>query len=137
MAKTPTLQEAAGIVKMLRDEHRQILALFQLYLSAEADSRQSIVDQILQQLDDHFKVEEELFGEGVRNQKNGETIVAQILLDHEEVKAMMSELRGAETDDDESMDEFFEDMMQTVHVHFSIEERDLLPLLGGAASLGR
>lgn len=134
MAKTPTLQETVGIVKMLRDEHRQILAQFQLYLATEADSRQLIVDQILQRLDDHFTVEEGLLGEGVRNQKNGVAVVAQILLDHEEVKAMMSELRRAETDDDESMDEFFKDMMQTVHVHFNVEERDFLPLLAGNTS---
>ena len=36
---------------------------------------------------------------------------------------MMEELRGSETDDDQALDEFFEDMMQTVHVHFLTEER--------------
>ncbi len=134
MAKTPTLQETADIAKTLKNEHRQILALFQLYLAAEADSRQPIVDQILQRLEDHFTMEEERLGDIVRNQKNGVAIVEQVLLDHEEVKAMMCELRRAETDDDESQDEFFEDMMQTVHVHFNAEERDLLPLLAGAPS---
>ena len=37
---------SADIRKSARDDHRNILALFQLYLSAPADSRQAIVDQI-------------------------------------------------------------------------------------------
>ena len=134
MARTPTVQEIAGIAKILRDEHRQILALFQLYLAAEADSRRPIVDQILQRLDEHFIMEEGLLGEGVRQQHNGASVLQQVRLDHEEIQAMMCELRQAETDDDESMDEFFADMMQTVHVHFTVEERDLLPLLAQQTS---
>ena len=137
MARTPTVQEIAGIAKILRDEHRQILALFQLYLAAEADSRRPIVDQILQRLDEHFAMEEGLLVAGVRNQDNGAPVVEQVRLDHEEIQAMMCELRQAETDDDESMDEFFEDMMLTVHVHFTVEERDLLPLLAHQTSQDR
>ncbi len=77
-------------------------------------------------------MEEGLLDESVRNQKHGVAIIEHILLDHEEVKAMICELQRAETDDDESMDEFFEDMMQTVSGHFGAGERDLLPLLTGS-----
>jgi hemerythrin len=44
---------------------------------------------------------------------------------------MMSELQGSETDDDQALDEFFEDMMQTVRGHFAAEERDMFPLIDG------
>ncbi len=77
MAKTPTLQETY-IVKTLKNEHRQILALFQLYLATEADSRQPIADQILQRLEEHFKMEEGLLDDGVRNQKNRVAIIEHI-----------------------------------------------------------
>lgn len=128
MEPRPTLQETSDVIKIMKNEHRQILALFQLYLAAEADSRQSLVDQILQRLDDHFEWEETLFNDDVRIREQGASVIRRILLDHEEVKAMMTEFRHAETDDDESMDQFFEDMMQTVRVHFHAEERDLIPL---------
>jgi hemerythrin-like domain-containing protein len=55
--------------------------------------------------------------------------VEQLLVEHEEIKAMIDELQQAENDDDESLDAFFEDMMQTVRAHFIAEERDLFPLL--------
>ncbi|MCW5798672.1 MAG: Hemerythrin domain-containing protein [Nitrospira sp.] len=128
MERRPTPQETADIIKIMKNDHRHILALFQVYLGTEADSRQPIVDDILQRLADHFEWEERLFSEDHRFQEQGTAVIRRVLLDHEEVKAMIQELRQAETDDDESMDQFFEDMMQTVRVHFHGEERDLIPL---------
>lgn len=128
MERRPTPQETADIIKIMKNDHRHILALFQVYLGTEADSRQPIVDDILQRLDDHFEWEERLFSEDHRFQEQGTAVIRRVLLDHEEVKAMIQELHQAETDDDESMDQFFEDMMQTVRVHFHGEERDLIPL---------
>ena len=60
--------------------------------------------------------------------------MAEALLEHDEVKAMMSELQQSETDDDQDLDEFFEDMMQTVRAHFLAEERDMFPLMEGSPS---
>lgn len=134
MDQRPTLQETADIIKTLKNDHRQILALFQVYLGTEADSRQSLVNQILQRLDDHFEWEETLFSEDNRIKEHGASVLRRVLLDHEELKAMINELRQAETDDDESMDQFFEDTMQTVRVHFDAEERDLIPLFDAVAT---
>ena len=50
-------------------------------------------------------------------------------VDHEEIKNMLRELQEAESDDDQSWDELFEDMIETARVHFATEVQDLLPLL--------
>ena len=42
---------------------------------------------------------------------------------------MILELQQSEADDDQALDEFFEEMMQSVRALFKIEERDLLPLV--------
>ncbi|MDR4480597.1 MAG: hemerythrin domain-containing protein [Nitrospira sp.] len=121
---------ATELQKTVRDEHRHILALFQLYLTAETDARKPIVDQILDQLASHFKAEEALlYREILSGGEQGRRLVQESLLEHDEVKAMMTELQQAETDDDQALDEFFEDMMRTVRAHFLTEERDMLPLL--------
>jgi hemerythrin superfamily protein len=126
-----TFPQTSEITKMIRDDHRHILALFQLYLAAADDARHSIVDQILDQLASHLEREEELlYGEITKADDRGRRLVEEALLEHEEVKAMMHELRHSETDDDQALDEFFEDMMQTVRAHFIAEERDMLPLAG-------
>ena len=121
---------AGDIRKSARDDHRNILALFQLYLNAPADSRQAIVDQILHQLSTHLETEEELLYVEIRDaNEGGWRLVQEALLEHDEIKAMISELQQSESDDDQAMDEFFEDMMQTVRAHFIAEERDMFPLV--------
>ena len=121
---------AGDIRKSARDDHRNILALFQLYLNATADSRQAIVDQILHQLSTHLETEEELLYVEIRDaNEGGRRLVQEALLEHDEIKAMISELQQSESDDDQAMDEFFEDMMQTVRAHFIAEERDMFPLV--------
>ena len=121
---------AGDIRKSARDDHRNILALFRLYLNAPADSRQAIVDQILHQLSTHLETEEELLYVEIRDaNEGGRRLVQEALLEHDEIKAMISELQQSESDDDQAMDEFFEDMMQTVRAHFIAEERDMFPLV--------
>jgi hemerythrin-like domain-containing protein len=74
-------------------------------------------------------MEEELLFQKIR--KSGPEsmrLVGDAEMEHEEVRAMIHELQQSETDDDQAVDEFFEDMMQTVRTHFVTEERDLLPL---------
>ena len=107
-------------------EHRR---RSQLYRATPADSRQSYVEQILQRLSDHFHMEERLTEDLRLHGDEGRILVEQLLVEHEEIKAMIDELQQAENDDDESLDAFFEDMMQTVRAHFIAEERDLFPLL--------
>ena len=121
---------ADDVQKTVREQHRHILVLFQLYLSAEADSRKPIVDQILDQLASHFQAEEEMLYSVIQHGKRtGSSLRTGSVLEHDEIKAMMTELQQAETDDDQALDEFFEDMMQTVRAHFLAEERDMFPLL--------
>lgn len=112
-------------IRILREDHRRILALFHLYLAMAADSRQSTVDQILGLLEEHFQ-KEEGFLSAVAPQPGGQAsrIVERVLIEHDELRAMIEELRGSETDDDQALDEFFEDMMHTVRLHFLTEEQD-------------
>jgi|GEM_PF-851815 hemerythrin superfamily protein len=117
-------------IRTLRVEHRTILALFEVYLAISPDSRQATMDQILNLLEEHFLKEEALLAGRKRQPGNqADELVEQVLLDHNEVRAMIKELRDSETDDDQALDEFFEDMMQTVRMHFLAEERDLFPRL--------
>ncbi len=122
--------ETRDIWKTVREEHRHIMALYQLYLNAAADSRHAIVNQIFHALALHLQKEEELLYADIGNgSEQGRRLVEEALLEHEEIKAMMSEVEQSETDDDQALDEFFEDMMQTVRLHFVAEERDMFPFV--------
>ena len=117
------------IRRMVKDNHSQILALFHLYLGSPPDSRQAIMAKILHELASHLELEELLFREIRRWEPQGRKLVVDAELEHEKVKVMILELQQFEGDDDQAMDEFFEDMMQSVRALFMTEERDLLPLV--------
>lgn len=119
------------IRRMVKNDHSQILSLFYLYLGSPPDSRQVIVEQILHRLISHLEMEEELFFEEIRKSgPEGRKLVGNAEVEHEAVKTMIHELQQSEGDDDQALDEFFEDLMQTVRAHFVTEERDLFPLVG-------
>ena len=116
-------------LETIRDQHRHILELFERYLATPADSRRAIVDEILQRLMSHLKSEESQFYITLRQTgPRGVGLVEAALSEHEEITAMIEEIQNSETDDDQALDEFFEDMMQTVRMHFEVEEREMFPI---------
>lgn len=117
------------IRRVVKDNHTQILDLFHRYLSSPPDSRQAIVDKILHQLGWYLELDEFLFQEVRRWGPQGRTLIEDAELEHEKVMVMILDLQQSEGDDDQAMDEFFEDMMQSVRALFMILERDLLPLV--------
>ena len=118
------------IGRVVKDGHRRILELHNLYLGSPADSRQDIVQRILHQLASHLELEEGLlFQEIQKSGSQGREFIGAAELEHAEVKAMIYTLQQSEADDDQEWDEFFEDMMQSVRTLFVNEERDLLPLV--------
>ena len=116
--------------RMIRHNHMQIMALFQVYLGSPPDSRQAIQAQILRQLASHLDTEKELLFQEIRRLGPlGQKFVGEAELEYAEIKAMILELQQSDGDDDQARDEFFEDMMQSVRILFMTEERDLLPLV--------
>ena len=124
-----TSSPAADIGRVVKDEHERIMALFRLYLGSPADSRQAIVEEILHRLAMQLEREERLFQEIKKPGSQARKLVGDTELEHEKLKVMILELQQSEADDDQALDEFFEEMMQSVRALFKIEERDLLPLV--------
>ena len=117
------------IGRVVKEDNERILGLFHLYLGSPPDSRQAIVEDILHQLASQLERQERLFQEIRKSGPQGGQLVVDAELEHENIKVMMLELQQSETDDDQALDEFFGDMMQSVQTLFMIEERDLLPLV--------
>ena len=121
------------IRRMVKHNHMQILALFQVYRGSPPDSRQAMQEQILRQLTSHLDTEKTLlFREIRRVAPQNLMLVREAEVENEEIKAMILQLQQTEGDDDQARDEFFEDMMQSVRVLFMTEEHDLLPLVDRA-----
>ena len=124
-----TSSPAADIGRVVKDEHERIMALFRLYLGSPADSRQAIVEEILHRLAMQLEREDRLFQEIKKSGLQARKLVGDTELEHEKIKVMILELQQSEADDEQALDEFFEEIMQSVRALFKIEERDLLPLI--------
>lgn len=133
MGKTRPLEACSSpteITRRVKEGHARILALFQQYLATPPDVREALVEHIIQALASQLEMEENLLFEKLR--KSGSECrrrTGAIELEYEEVRTMVLELEHTEGDDDQALDEFFEDMMQSVRALFISEERDLFPLI--------
>lgn len=117
----------------LKNDHTNIQALFRRYLASRTDARPAIVQEILSRLQSHLEMEESVLLEAIHaSGSHALDLVEDVILEHEEIQAMFHELQRGPMEDDDSWEERFEDMMQTVSVHFVTEERDLLPLVDRA-----
>lgn len=118
-----TSSPSSDIGRVVKDDHERILALYHLYLDSPPDSRRGIVDELLNQLASHLEKGTRLL-QGMRNSApEGQKFLGDAEREHEKVKAMILKMQHSETDDDQALDEFFENMMQSVQVLFTLEER--------------
>jgi hypothetical protein len=126
MAKTKpvdTSSPSSDISRVVKDDHERIMALYRQYLDTSPDSRQAIVDELLQQLVLHLDKGTRLF-QGIReSEPQSRKFLGDIDREREKVEAMILKLQQSETDDDQALDEFFENLMQSVQVLFALEER--------------
>ena len=109
--------------RVVKDGHERILALYRLYRDTPPDSRRAIVDELLHHLASHMELETRLLQEFRGSGSQGRKLLDHAEREHEKVKAMIHKLQQSETDDDQALDEFFENLMQSVQVLFTLEER--------------
>ena len=125
------------IKRMIKHNHMQILAMFQVYLgSLPIHGRKSRNKFFTNSLRIWTWREDLLFQEIRRLGSQGRNFVGEAELEHEEIKGMIFELQHSEGNDDQARDEFFADMMQSVRTLFMTEEYNPATrrtLLGGVS----
>ena len=91
--------------------------------------RPAIVEEILVRLRSQLAIEDEVLLTVIRNSgPQGPELIERTILEYEDIQAMFQQVQ-ADIEEGDRWEEMFEDMMQTVRVHFITEERDLLPLV--------
>lgn len=122
-------REYCGLTGLVKSHHKIIQALFGRYLASPLPSRPAIVEEILVRLRSHLAIEDEVLLTVIRySGPQGPDLIERTILEYEDIQAMFQQVQ-AEIGEGERWDEIFEDMMQTVRVHFITEERDFLPLV--------
>ncbi|WP_447984465.1 hemerythrin domain-containing protein [Nitrospira sp. Nam74] len=116
-------------IEMLKRDHRRVQDLFEEYETAGGDDKISIGHKIMNELDVHTAIEEDIFYPAFKEKagKQGEDMVAEALEEHQAVKTALKELKAMEPDDD-SFENTFHNMIHDVMHHVTEEESEMLPL---------
>jgi len=116
-------------VEMLKTDHQRVHSLFEDYETAGGEDKTAIAHKIMQELEVHAAIEEEIFYPAFREKsgKQGRDMVTEALEEHQSVKTALKELKAMEPDDD-AFEGTFLDMMHDVEHHVGEEEGEMFPL---------
>jgi hemerythrin superfamily protein len=116
------------ITRMIRLDHAHVLAAFRRYRAHLSDTRKkALVENVCLALDVHARLEEEIFYPAMQRIAAASETLDKSVPEHDEMRAMIHELRGMEPSD-AAYDETFRRLVRAVLHHVADEETVLLPL---------
>ena len=115
------------ITNMIRLDHTHVVATFHQYeADTPAGTKRAIVDSICVALEIHAQLEEEIFYPAMRAVPEGAAVLDKSVPEHDEMRRLISKLRGMEADAAGFDDTVMELMRGVIH-HVADEETVLLP----------
>jgi hemerythrin superfamily protein len=115
------------ITKLLEQDHETVKTLIGRFESANGQGREELVAELLDELDIHTQLEEELFYPAVRSEvPDAEELVAEGMEEHHVAKQLADEIRGLDPDD-EAWEAKVKVLGENVEHHIEEEEGELFP----------
>jgi hypothetical protein len=130
---------APSATDLIRGDHTKVLGAFHRYKMASSPARkQALVRMVCLALEVHAQIEEEIFYPAIRAEHPA--LVDKSVPEHDEMRSLISTLRGMQPGADE-YDRTFMELMRKVMHHVADEETTLLPdaerlLAGDLGQLG-
>jgi hypothetical protein len=117
----------ASATQMIRRDHKKVEGLFEKFDQAKkAEAKKKICDQVIEELEVHAKLEEEIFYPAVRKHIGEEDMLDEAKQEHQQAKKIMAELKSADAED-ESFEENFSELVDAIKHHVEEEEGEMLP----------
>jgi hemerythrin superfamily protein len=124
-------QENEDIFEALKKDHEKVKKLFKDYEDAgehATQKKQSIADQVFQELTVHAKIEEEIFYPAVaaETDEEGRELVDEAFEEHHVIKILIGELQSLKAGE-EVFEAKFKVLRENVEHHVEEEEDELFP----------
>ena len=114
-------------IQMIRQDHRKVEGLFKKFDQAKTNgSRKRICDQVIEELEVHTKLEEEIFYPAVRKELGEEDLVEEAEKEHLQAKDIIQELKTMDGQD-EQLEEKFSELVECIKHHVEEEQSEMLP----------
>lgn len=121
------LDPRPNAISLLKDDHREVEALFSAYKEAKDKRRKkSIVLKICESLEAHTKVEEKIFYPAVKQKKNLADMVNEAVVEHAGAKKLIRELKNG-SPGDELYDAKVTVLEEYIRHHVKEEESEMFP----------
>ena len=113
--------------QLLKKDHKKVEGLFSKFEQAKnAGAKQRVCQQVIQELEVHAKLEEEIFYPAVKKHIGEEDMLQEAKQEHQEAKNIMAELKKMNAED-EQFEEKFSELVEGVKHHVEEEEGEMLP----------
>lgn len=117
-------------IKMLKEDHKAVKALFDQFEAADGRSRARIAREAIAELDTHADLEEEIFYPAVQKAVGDEMVMAEANEEHHVVHVLIAELKGMLEANNTGIDfqAKFTVLAENTRHHIKEEETVMLPL---------
>jgi hemerythrin-like domain-containing protein len=131
MPKRSTHSKTPDAIKLLKDDHAEVTALFAKYEKGRnrmsEDQKEQLARQICQMLKVHTQIEEEIFYPACREQvKSADDLLAEATVEHQGAKELISKIEGGEAGSEE-FDAEVTVLGEYVKHHVKEEQNELFP----------
>ena len=113
--------------QLIRRDHKKVEGLFEKFGQTKtANAKKRVVDQVIQELEIHAKLEEEIFYPAVRKHLGEEDMLEEAKQEHQQAKEIMRELKKMDAEDGD-LEAQFSELVEGVKHHVEEEEGEMLP----------
>src|SRR5918992_5353288 len=110
-------------VQMIRQDHKKVQGLFKKFDQAKKNAaKKGIADQVIQELEVHAKLEEEIFYPAIRKELGEDEMLDEAKKEHQQPKDIMRELKTMNGGEDDELEEKFSELVECIQHHVEEEE---------------
>jgi len=129
-------QEFTDAIALLKNDHREVEALFAKFEKAGTGSKQAIAEQICNELKIHSMLEEEIFYPALKGKIEDEELLNEAYVEHDGAKVLINDIMAGGGSGDEFYDAKVKVLQEQIEHHVQEEEKPAEGLMAMAREAG-
>jgi hypothetical protein len=129
-------EQFTDAIALLKNDHREVEALFAKFEKAGSGSKQAIAEQICNELKIHSMLEEEIFYPALKGKIEDEELLNEAYVEHDGAKVLINDIMAGRGSGDEFYDAKVKVLQEQIEHHVKEEEQPSKGLMAMAREAG-